>query len=89
MRFAVIIEYTDLKERERALPAHREYLRAARIRGEVTESGPFADGRGGLYLLELADEAAARAFVEADPYRKAGMKLTLRLWHASREKPAQ
>jgi len=89
MRFAVLIEYTDLGERERALPAHREYLRAARIRGSVIESGPFADGKGGLYLLEMPDEESARAFVEADPYVKAGMKLTLRRWHSSREAPAQ
>ena len=85
MRFVVLIEYTDVAARERALPEHRDYLEAGRAAGTVTESGPFLDGKGGLYLLNVDDEAAARAFVAADPYTKAGLKLTLRAWRSSRD----
>ena len=85
MHFVVTIEYTDLAARERALPNHRDYLAAGRAHGVVTESGPFADGKGGMYILNVADEAQARAFVAEDPYTAAGMRLTLRQWHSSRE----
>jgi uncharacterized protein YciI len=76
MRFLVLIDYTDLEARARTLDAHRAYLAAARERGDVCESGPFADGKGGMYVLNAADERAAQAFVDQDPYRKDG-KLTL------------
>ena len=85
MRFVVFIEYTDMAARERALPEHRAYLKAGRDSGVVTECGPFLDGKGGLYLLHLENEAAARAFIAADPYSKAGLKLTLRAWRSSRD----
>jgi len=85
VRFVVTIEYTDLAARERALPEHRDYLAAGRAQGIVTESGPFADGKGGMYILNVADEAQARAFVADDPYTAAGMRLTLRQWQSSRE----
>jgi uncharacterized protein YciI len=80
MRFVVTIDYTDLAARERALPEHRDYLAAGRAQGIVTDSGPFADGKGGMYVLNVVDEAQARAFVAEDPYTAAGMKLTLRQW---------
>jgi uncharacterized protein YciI len=80
MRFVVTIDYTDLAARERTLPEHRDYLAAGRAQGIVTESGPFADGKGGMYILNVADEAQARAFVAEDPYTTAGMKLSLRQW---------
>jgi uncharacterized protein len=85
VRFVVMIEYTDLAARERALPSHRDYLAAGRARGVVAESGPFADGKGGMYILNVSDEAHARAFVAEDPYAAAGMRLTLRQWHSSSE----
>ena len=74
MRFVVTIEYTDLAARERALRKHRDYLAAGRAQGTVAESGPFADGKGGMYILNVADEAQGRAFVADDPYTGAGMK---------------
>jgi uncharacterized protein len=80
VRFVVTIEYTDMAARERALPRHRDYLAAGREQGIVTESGPFADGKGGMYVLNVADESQARAFIADDPYTAAGMKLTLRQW---------
>lgn len=87
MRFLVLIDYTDMEARARALEAHRAYLAAARERGDVTESGPFADGKGGVYVLKAADERAAQAFVDDDPYRKdANLRLTVRAFTSAFDK---
>ena len=85
MRFVVLIEYTDLVARERALADHRAYLKEGRERGCVIASGPFADGKGGMYILEFASEPQAQAFVAADPYTRAGMSLMLRAWTSSQD----
>jgi uncharacterized protein YciI len=72
MRFLVLIDYTDMEGRARTIDAHRAYLAEARARGDISESGPFADGKGGMYVLKLADERAAQAFVDQDPYYRDG-----------------
>jgi len=85
MRFVILIDYTDMDARNRALDAHRAYLAAGRESGAVVESGPFTDGKGGMYVLEVPDEHAARAFVDADPYRtQAKLKMTIRQWQSAR-----
>ena len=87
MRFLILIEYTDPAARERTVTQHREYLAAGRASGAIVESGPFADGTGGMYVLQVADEAAARAFVDDDPYRKdGGLAFTVRRFASSQEK---
>jgi len=86
MRFLVIVHYTDPAARERAVAGHRAYLAEARTNGVVVESGPFLDGKGGMYVLQMPDESAAQAFVEADPYRKAGLRLELRAFDSAIEK---
>lgn len=79
MRFLVLIEYTDIAARNRVVDSHRSYLGRGRADGKVVESGPFADGKGGMYILDVEDEATANAFVDDDPYRKdAGLQLTVR-----------
>ncbi len=85
MRFVVLIDYTDMDARNRALEAHRAHLAAGREAGKVVESGAFADGKGGMYVLELPDEAAARVFVDADPYRtQAKLAMTIRQWNSTK-----
>ena len=85
MRFVVLIDYTDMDARNRALDAHRAHLAAGRGAGVVVESGAFADGKGGMYVLELPDEAAAQAFVDADPYRtQAKLAMTIRQWNSTK-----
>lgn len=87
MRFLVMVEYADMAARERAVGAHRAYLARAREEGKVVESGPFTDGKGGMYILAVPDEAAARAFVDEDPYRKdAGLPMTIRAFSSANEK---
>jgi uncharacterized protein YciI len=79
MRFLVLIEYTDMEGRARTLHAHRDYLAAGRASGTVSESGPFGDSKGGMYVLKVADESAAQAFVDDDPYHRDGkLKFTIR-----------
>ncbi len=79
MRFLVVIDYTDLDARARSVSAHRAYLAAARASGRVSESGPFVDGEGGLYVLHAADAEDAQAFVRDDPYfRDAKLRFTVR-----------
>jgi uncharacterized protein YciI len=85
MRFVVLIDYTDMEARNRVLEAHRAFVAAGRDAGTVVESGAFADGKGGMYVLELPDEAAARAFVATDPYKTdAKLSLTIRQWQNTR-----
>jgi uncharacterized protein YciI len=84
MRFLVVIDYTDLEARARALDAHRAYLTAARADGRVSESGPFVDGAGGFYVLRAADADTAQAFVQDDPYyRDARLRFTVRGFNSS------
>jgi len=81
MRFVVLIDYTDMEARNRVLEAHRAFLAAGRETGSVIESGPFADGQGGMYIIEMPDQAAAAAFVARDPYQAdAKLKMTVREW---------
>jgi uncharacterized protein YciI len=85
MRFVILIDYTDMEARNRALEAHRAFIAAGRDAGTVVESGAFADGKGGMYVLELPDEAAARAFVSTDPYKTdAKLAMTIRQWQNTR-----
>ena len=87
MRYVVLINYTDMEARNRALEAHKAYLAAGREQGLVVESGPFADGKGGMYILECPDEPSARAFVDADPYwTEARLAMTIRQWQSVRSK---
>lgn len=81
----MLIDYTDLEARERALPQHRAYLAKGRALGTVVESGPFVDGEGGMYILNVANEEEASAFVANDPYTQAKLKLTVRAWQSNRD----
>lgn len=83
MRYVVLVDYTDMEARAKVLDRHRAYIEAARQKGVVTESGPFEDGKGGMYILKLPDEAAARDFVANDPYQDAHLHITLRPWKSN------
>ena len=64
-------------------PAHLAYMDAA---GKAKLGGPYlnaaGDPVGSLIIIEADDEAAALAFSQADPYRKAGLFETVdvRAW---------
>jgi uncharacterized protein len=52
---------------------HLDNLRPLVSRGKVKIAGPFTDGSGSLIVVDMDNEAAARAFAESDPYVKGGV----------------
>jgi uncharacterized protein YciI len=82
MLFAVL--FTDnadrAGERPRLLPEHLDFLAANSA--AVLAAGPLlegTEGAGGLWLVEAADPAAARALVEADPFWPSGLRQSVRI----------
>jgi len=60
----------DMNADEKAMMAsHAAYWKKALDRGEVMVFGPVMDPKGpyGMGVVAVADEAAARAFADADP----------------------
>ncbi len=53
--------------------AHLDNLRPLVEQGRVVLAGPFTDGSGSLIVLEVEDEAHARAFAASDPYVTQGV----------------
>lgn len=63
-------------------PAHIEYLNARNSQivlggGLLTEDGESL--LGSLLVIDAADEAAARAFADGDPFAKAGLFQSVRI----------
>jgi uncharacterized protein len=59
--------------RPKLRPAHLDNLRPLAERGRVVVAGPFTDGSGSLIVADFADEAAALAFAQGDPYVTGGV----------------
>lgn len=76
MRYALICldRPNALQTRVENRPAHLEHLQSS---GVVEQAGPFIDAAGqmcgSLIILNVDNRAAAEAWAEADPYRKAGL----------------
>jgi uncharacterized protein YciI len=84
MRFLVLIDYTDMEARARAVDDHRAYLAGGRASGLVADSGPFLDGGGGMYVLDVPDDTTAQRFVAGDPYFKdAHLGFTIRAYKSA------
>jgi uncharacterized protein YciI len=67
---------------ERRAPVRSEHLaRIGELRatGIIIEAGAFADMSGSLIVLRAADEASARAVLEADVYWRSGVWTAIRL----------
>jgi uncharacterized protein len=77
MLFAIICQDRPgaLETRLAARPQHLDHLE--RNKSSLVTVGPMLDGAGNpcgsLLVIEAADEAAARAFADADPYAAAGV----------------
>ncbi len=66
---------TDMSEEERAVMGeHSAYWKAKLDAGDVVVFGPVMDPKGpfGAGVIAAKDEAAARAFADADPAIKSG-----------------
>ena len=63
----------DLRAETR--PAHLDYLKTQDA--ILLAAGPFLDDQdrmiGSLFIVDVADEAAAKAFADGDPFAKAGV----------------
>jgi uncharacterized protein YciI len=86
MRFvAIMTDRPDTQELRAAnLAEHQQFIAANRDR--IVLSGPMradADGpaRGGLWVIEAADKAAAEAIIHNDPFFKAGLRGAVELYH--------
>ena len=58
---------------ELPLKEHGSYMLRLFAKGSVKLAGPLTDNAGGAVVLEVADEAEARAIVADDPAVKAGI----------------
>ena len=58
---------------EQPLTEHGKYMLRLYIKGSMRLAGPLADNAGGAVLLEVSDEAEAKAIVANDPAVKSGI----------------
>ena len=73
-RFAVELVFgPDTEKRLAVRPAHREHIASLAEKGEVLGAGPYTDDTGALIIYEVADEAALKELIAADPYTPANV----------------
>jgi|SRR6516162_5618272 len=58
---------------EQPLKEHGKYMLSLYIKGSMKLAGPLTDNAGGAVLLEVSNEAEARAIVANDPAVKSGV----------------
>lgn len=58
---------------EQPLKEHGKYMLSLYIKGSMKLAGPLTDNAGGAVLLEVSDEAEAKAIVANDPGVKSGV----------------
>src|SRR5215470_12756998 len=58
---------------EQPLKEHGKYMLSLYIKGSMKLAGPLTDNAGGAVLLEVSDEAEAKAIVANDPAVKSGV----------------
>jgi uncharacterized protein YciI len=58
---------------EQPLKEHGKYMLSLYMKGSMKLAGPLTDNAGGAVLLEVSDEAEAKAIVANDPAVKSGI----------------
>ena len=58
---------------EQPLKEHGKYMLSLYIKGSMKLAGPLTDNAGGAVLLEVSNEAEAKAIVANDPAVKSGV----------------
>ena len=58
---------------EQPLKEHGKYMMSLYIKGSMKLAGPLTDNAGGAVLLEVSNEAEAKAIVANDPAVKSGV----------------
>ncbi|MBM2620779.1 YciI family protein [Actinoplanes sp. LDG1-06] len=71
--FILTYGYNDTPERAERRPEHLEHLAKLQAEGSLRLAGPLADLSGGIIVLTAADEEAAQALVDQDPYTRHGV----------------
>jgi len=82
VKFAILFEDDPARAavRGQLMPDHLAFL--TRNAAHILAAGPLAENdaaAGGLWLVEAADAAAARALVEADPFWPTGLRKSVRV----------
>ncbi|HUZ02384.1 MAG TPA: YciI family protein [Thermomicrobiaceae bacterium] len=83
MKYAAVIQYGNQDRIAEVRPAHRAYLTQLKDQGKLWASGPFTDDSGALIVYEAADEDEVRRIIEDDPFRRAGVfvSIDLKAWN--------
>src|SRR5687768_10742942 len=58
---------------QQPLNEHGKYMLSLYVKGSMKFAGPLTDDAGGAVVLDVADEAEAKAIVAADPAVKEGI----------------
>ncbi|MDW3181408.1 YciI family protein [Roseobacter sp.] len=84
MTFIILFEddaQADPDIRKTYMPAHLDFLEAHS--DAIQSAGPLSDaagaGQGGLWVVDVPDEAAAKALVHADPFWPTGLRKSFRI----------
>ena len=82
MKFAILLDKCASDEAfQKVVPDHVAYMAQLHERGILIAAGPFRDATGGLILIDVEDEAAARSVAEEDPFVASAVeKYSLRSW---------
>ena len=76
----------DTARDEALIRAHVSFLRELHDKGKLVMAGPFADGKGGMVIVEAESGDAAREIAESDPFVKSGYeRCDVREWLLSCE----
>jgi uncharacterized protein YciI len=80
--FLLTYGYHETDQRAARRDDHLAYLNKLHADGALVAGGPYEDLTGGAIILNAADEAAAKALVDGDPYTQADVTKNryLRAW---------
>ena len=75
MYVVVFYDYVDdmLERRTPHRPDHLARAKAAKERGELINAGAIGDAEGAFFVFAPDADAAARSFIDDDPYVVAGL----------------
>jgi uncharacterized protein YciI len=80
VKFIHLCHYIDdLNKVAELRPAHRQYMALLDSQNKLWAAGPFADGKGALFIYEAQDSHAAKDILHADPYFTGGVLATSEL----------
>jgi len=74
VKFIHLCHYIDDLNRVAELrPTHRQYMALLDSKNKLWAAGPFANGKGALFVYEARDLSAAEEILHEDPYFTGGV----------------